>query len=284
MTGKLARSFACILVLSILVLPVLSGLASPAMSQDREKVTLRFTPEEGRVFKYKGDSRNKVFYGPYSFETVTGQEIEMSLLEPLENGNFRMSVTFTKSSTKMMRMGNLIEQEPRVKPEGRTIKVEVDPKGKVVEALGFIMGVKKGRALDSYMEMWFFELPEEAVGPGSAWEVTIDEKGGEGDEEVYTVKGAGKFKVNKIEKKNGVMVAEIEGEADVEIHSDSQQGVFDGRSRSKQKVYIAIDGGYIVEGSSSAEIKGKMVSQDENGKETENEVTRTESHEIKLEK
>ena len=39
----------------------------------------------------------------------------MSLLEVLENENFRMSVTFTKSSTKMMRMGDLIEQEPRVK-------------------------------------------------------------------------------------------------------------------------------------------------------------------------
>jgi len=284
MTGKSSRSSVVILILLMLVIPVLPGLDSPAMAQEGDKVTLRFAPEEGKVLKYKGDSRNKVYFGAYSFETITGQEIEMSLLEVLDNGNFRMSVTFTKSSTKMMRMGNLIEQEPRVKPEGRTIKVEVDPRGEVVEALGFIMGVKKGRALNSYMEMWFFELPEEAVSPGSTWTVPIDETSEEGEDEIYTVKGLGEFKLKKIEKKNGVMVAEIQGKAEVEIHSESKQGVFDGRSRSKHKIYIAVDGGYIVEGSSSDEIKGKMVSQDENGKEIENEVTRADSHEIKLEK
>jgi len=284
MTERVYRPSVCVLILSMLVIPVISGLYSPAWPEDGDKVTLRFAPEEGRVFRYKGDSRNKVFYGPYSFETVTGQEVEMSLLELLENGNVRMSVTFIKSSTKMMRMGNLIEQEPRVKPEGRTIKVEVDPRGKVIEALGFIMGVKKGRTLNSYMDAWFFELPEEPVGPGSTWTVPVDEKSEEGEAEIYTVKGSREFKLKKIEEKNGVKVAEIEGEAELEIHSESQQGVFDGRSKSKDKFYVAIEGGYIVEGGSSAEIQGKMVSLDENGKETENEVTRTESHEIKLEK
>lgn len=247
-------------------------------------VTLRFAPEEGKVFKYKGDSRTQRFFGAFSFETITGQEIEMSLLEVLENENLRMSVTFLKSSTKMMRMGDLIEQEPRVKPEGRTLKVEVDPKGEVIEALGFIMGVKKGRALDSYMEKWFFELPEEPVGKGSTWILPIDEETpGEGGE-VYTVKGSAEFKLKKIDKKNGVMVAEIEGEAELEIHSEGAQGIFDATAKSKQKVYIAIEGGYVVEANSSDEVKGKMIRADEYGKETENDVTMVESHKIKLEK
>jgi hypothetical protein len=263
---------------------ILSALVSPAAAQDGEKVSLSFTPEEGRVFKYKADSRSQVFYGSFSFETITGQEVEMSLLEVLENQNFRMSVTFTKSSTKMMRMGDLIEQEPRVKPEGRTIKVEVDPKGEVITALGFIMGVKKGRALDGYMEKWFFELPEEAVGPGSVWTVPIDEVAEEGENEVYTYKGTSEFKLKKIEKKNGVMVAEIEGESEVVIHSESAQGVFDGKAKSKQKAYIAIEGGYIVESESSTETKGEMVGLDENGKESSREVTRVDSNKIKLEK
>ena len=268
------------LIGSMLILPV---LMAPAMAQEGEQVTIRFTPEEGKLFKYKADSRSQVYFGPYSFETITGQEVEMSLLETLENGNARMSVTFTKSSTKMMRMGDLIEQEPRVKPEGRTIKVEVDPKGEVITALGFIMGVKKGRALDNYMEKWFFELPEEPVGPGSTWTVPIDEDEGEGDD-VYTLKGSSEFKLKKIEKKNGIMIAEIEGKAEVAIHSDSPQGIFDGKVKSSQKMYIAIEGGYIVEAESSNEIKGKMISADEYGKETEHDVTRAESHKIKLKK
>ena len=252
-------------------------------AQEGEQVTLRFTPEEGKIFKYKVDSRNQVLFGSYSFETITGQEVDMLLLEILENGNTRMSVTFTKSSTKMMRMGDLIEQEPRIKPEGRTIKVEVDPKGEVIEVLGFIMGVKKGRALDNYMEKWFFELPEEPGGKGATWTVPVDEEYTEG-EEVSAMKGSGEFKLNKIEKKNGIMVAEIEGKAEVKIHSEGPQGIFDGKAKSNRKVYIAIEGGYIVESEKSTEVKGKMVSQDENGKETENEVTTVESDHIKMEK
>ena len=281
MTRRIFRFAICLMIVSMFILPV---LVSRAEAEDGEMVTLRFAPEEGKLFKYKADSRNQMFFGAFSFETITGQEVDMSLLEILENGNFRMSVTYTKSSTKMMRMGDLIEQEPRVKPEGRTIKVEVDSKGEVITALGFIMGVKKGRALDSYMEKWFFELPEEAVGPGSAWTVPIDETSEEGEDDVYTVKGSGEFKLKKIEKKNGVMVAEIEGKAEVNIHSESPQGVFDGTAKSKQKVYIAIEGGYIVEGENSTEIKGKMVGLDENGKEIENDITRVESDKIKLEK
>jgi hypothetical protein len=255
-----------------------------AAAEEGDTVSLRFAPEEGKLFKYKGDSRMQVYFGSFSFETITGQEVDMSLLEVLENGNFRMSVTFTKSSTKMMRMGNLIEQEPQVRPEGRTIKVEVDGMGEVIEALGFIMGVKKGRALDNYMEKWFFELPEEPVAKGSTWTVPIDEKSEEGESEVYSYSGSAEYKVKKIGKKNGIMAVEIEGEAEVVIHSESVQGVFDGKAKSKQKVYVAIEGGYIVESESSTEIKGKTIGQDANGKETENEIVRVESDSIKLDK
>lgn len=281
----MARLFSrFVLILSIVSILVLPALVSPAAAADGEKVTLRFAPPEGMAVKYKGDSRNQMFFGAFSFETITGQEIDMSLLEVLENGNFRMSITYTKSSTKMMRMGDLIEQEPRVKPEGRTIKVEVDPQGEVVTALGFIMGVKKGRALDQYMEKWFFELPEEEVGPGSEWIVPVDETFEEGEDEVYTITGTSKFKLKKIEKKNGILAAEIEGESEVDIHSESVQGVFDGTAKSKHKVYIAIEGGYVVEGESSTEVKGKMVGLDENGKETENDITRVDSNKVKLDK
>jgi hypothetical protein len=268
----------------VVVLSILAGAvtAAPVTAAEDEQVTLRYAPEEGRVFKYKADSRNVVYFGSFSFETITGQEVDLSLLEPLENGNLRVNVTFTKSTTKMMRMGELIEQEPRVKPEGRTIKVEVTPRGEVIEALGFIMGVKKGRALDNYMEKWFFELPEDPVGPGSTWTVPIDEVSEEGDNEKYAVKGSGEFKLKKITKKNGIMAAEIEGKAEVNITSDSAQGLFEGTAKSKQKIYVALEGGYIVEGENSTEIKGKMFSVDANGKEIENDITRDESDSIKL--
>jgi hypothetical protein len=276
-SGIISIALAAIITLSFPLTPAVSA-------GEGDMVTLRFAPEDGKVMKFKGESRTQVYFGSFSFETITGQEVEMSLFEVLENGDFRMNVTFTKSSTKMMRMGDLIEQEPRVKPEGRTIKVEVTPRGEVIEALGFIMGVKKGRPLNEYMEKWFFKLPEEAVGPGSTWTVPIDELSEEGEQEKYQVKGSGEFKLKKIEKKDGIMAAEIEGEAEVHITSDSQQGVFEGTAKSKQKLYIAIEGGYIIEGESSTEVKGKMVGIDANGKETENDVTRVESNTIKLQK
>jgi hypothetical protein len=244
--------------------------------EEGDKVTLRYAPEEGKVYRYKADSRTKIYFGPYSFETITGQEVELSLLEKLENNNLRVAVKFDKSSTKMMRMGDLIEQEPRIKPEGRTVKVEVSPRGEVIEALGFIMGVKKGRALDNYMDKWFFELPEEPVGEGSTWTVPLDETSEEGDDEVYAIKGEAKLKLNKFDKKNGIEVAEIEAESKVEINSE--------KAESKQKVYIALEGGYIVEAESSTEVKGKMLGSDQSGQETESEITRVESDKIKLEK
>ena len=119
MTRKAVRSAAFLLVPFITgILVVLTAYPCGAAGEE-QLVTLRYAPEEGKVLKYKGDSRKQVYYGPYSFETITGQEVEISLLEKLENGHFRMSVSFIKSSTKMMRMGDLIEQEPPQKPEGQ---------------------------------------------------------------------------------------------------------------------------------------------------------------------
>ena len=275
------RTFSVLALLTLVI--SLHAVSFPARAEE-EMFTIRYSPEEGKVFKYKADSRSQIYFGSFSFETITGQEVEMSLLEVLESGNYRMGVTFTKSSTKMMRMGDLIEQEPRIKPEGRTIKVEVDPKGEVIEALGFIMGLKKGRQLDNYMDKWFFELPEEAVGKDSEWERPIDERSEEGEDDRFTYTGTGKYKVKKITEKNGVKAAEIEGKAEIDVTSDSAQGIFTGKADVKMKLIVAIEGGYVIERESTVETKGKMISLDANGKEIENEINRVESDTVKLQK
>jgi len=275
------RTFSGLALLAIVVSFLAASMPAAA---EGEMFTLRYAPEEGRVYSYKADSRSQIYFGAFSFETITGQEVDISLLEVLESGNYRVEVTFTKSSTKMMRMGDLIEQEPRIKPEGRTVKVEVDPMGELVEALGFIMGVKKGRPLNSYMDKWFYELPEEPVGEDSEWSRPVDERSEEGAEEKFSYQGTGNYKLKKITEKNGVKAAEIEGEAEIDVTSDSAQGVFTGKAKVKMKLFVAIEGGYIIESESSVETKGKMVSIDANGKEIENDISRVESDTIKLQK
>jgi hypothetical protein len=268
------------------VLIALLALAFAQTAAETEgPVTLRFELEEGKVLSYKGSSRTDMNWSGMDLAFINGHEVEVSLLEKLENENCRVSVSYMKATNKMMRSGKLQDWDSPIKPEGRTVKVEVTPRGEVIEALGFIMGVKKGRQLDNFVDRWFFELPEEPIEKGSTWTVDIDESSEEGDDEEFQIKGTVEYKVKKFGKKKGIEVVEIEGEAKLDIHSVSAQGTFDGKSKSKIKGAIALEGGYVVEMSRRSETKGKMVSDDPaTGKVNENDVARVESDEIKLEK
>ena len=105
------------------------------------------------------------------------------------------------------------------------------------------------------------------------------------EDEASGLVGTIRFELKKIEKKDGIEVAQIEFKGDLELHTKSERGRLDGEVKVDGKAKIAIDGGYIVEYESSKDMKGKVVSEDEfSGKETENDVQQTEYVQVKLQK
>jgi hypothetical protein len=262
------------------------ALAVPAIAQDGP-VTLRFSPPAGEVLKYHMSSSRAMNFSGMDLTFISGHDVEMTLEETLTDTagatTSRVALTWTKSTSTMMRSGDLQEWEDPVKPQGRTVKVIVTPRGEVEEVIGSILGIPKGRPLEQYVDVWFIHLPEDAVQKGSTWTVDLDESEGEGDEASST-KGSIVYELKKLGEKKGIRVAEVEGKGTVDIVRAGPP-YFEGKAEVKIKAAIAVDGGYIVEMSHTVDTKGKMISQDPaTGKEQEHDFAQSESIEIKLEK
>jgi hypothetical protein len=258
-----------------------------ASAAEEGPVTLRFSPPAGEVLKYHMSSSRQMNFSGMDLTFISGHDVDMTLEETLtdtlgETTNW-VSLTWTKSTSTMMRSGDLQEWDNPVKPQGRTVKVVVTPLGEVKEVIGAILGIPKGRPLEQYVDPWFIHLPEEAVEKGSTWTVDLDETEGEGDQ-MSTTKGGIVFELKKLGKKKRIPVAEMEGKGAVDIVRAGPP-YFEGKAEVKIKAAIAIDGGYIVEMSQTVDTKGTMVSQDPTtGKEQEHDFAQSESIEIKLEK
>lgn len=276
------RPALCFTFLSCLLI-VISASAS---AQDGP-VTLRFSPPQGETLKYHLSSSRQMNFSGMDLTFISGHDIEMVLEETLTDTlgavSSRVALTWLKSTSTMMRSGDLQDWEDPIKPEGRTVRVVVTERGKVLEVMGSILGVPKGRPLEQYVDHWFVELPEEEVQKGSTWTVEIDESEGEGEER-NSMKGVIEFELKKIGKKKGIDVAEFEGKGVIDIVRAGPP-YFEGKAESKIKAAIALVGGYIVELEQTTDITGMMISQDPTtGKEQESDFAQTESDEIKLEK
>lgn len=264
-----------------------ASLFAAASAQDGP-VTLRFAPPAGETLTYHMSTSRQMNFSGMDLTFISGHDVEMALEDALTDTlgavSSRVALTWTASTSTMMRSGDLQEWEDPVKPEGRTVRVVVSETGEVLEVIGSILGVPKGRPLERYVDPWFVELPGEPVGKGSTWTVEIDEAEGEEEDERSSTKGAITFELKKFGKKKGIPVAEIEGKGTVEISRAGMQA-FEGKAESKIKAAIALEGGYIVELSQTTDVTGTMISQDPaTGKEQENDFAQTESAEIKLEK
>lgn len=286
--GSVLRVSAIIIFLMIVV----SIPGAGAAGDEDVEVLLRFSPSEGKVLVYKGTTTGEFNWHGIQFTTVHTDLTEMTLLDRLEDGNVRMAVKYVECSDKRSMGGGALEDfDSPIKAKGRTIKVVVNPKGEVEEAAGFILGVKKGKALDEYIGKWFFDLPEEKVKKGSTWTVEYpledeDDEEGEGENENKTdIRGTVYYTLKKFEKKDGIQLAVIEQKSELDLHTVNPQGTIDGRLKTEGEVKIAVEGGYIFESKSSFEMKGELVSQDEvSGKETKSDVLQIRHTEIKLEK
>jgi len=267
--------------ISIVTACVISLIAAAVPAAAQEEVLLRFDMPGDRVLEYKGSESTEMNFSGMDITLINGYEIEMSLEERLEGGKAMIALEYVKASSKMMRSGAFQEWDNPVKPEGRTVKVVVDSIGTVVEAHGFIMGLKEGRQIEQFVDSWFFELPADPVGEGSKWSKDIDEKGN--GEEEYSVTGKAGFELKKFEEKKGIRVAVIQGKGKLNIRSVTGQGVFEGESEIEMKFAVAVEGGFVVEGERSVETRGAMISENAyTGEKTENDVARYESSKVEL--
>ena len=197
-----------------------------------------------------------------------------------------------------------------VKPEGKTVRIEVDENGKVKDAIGYIIGIKKGEPLKEYVEKWFFRLPEGPVSKGSTWTRNIpedDPAGGQGEAEGSDnenaapggqegspedagksdshMEGTIEYVLEKFEKKDGIVVALIKYEAELEARQMMEGVLTESEIKSKGKAKIAVDGGYVVESELSVEVKGDVIQIDDfTGKETREGFVQVMHTELKLEK
>lgn len=257
--------------------------AGTAAARGDDLVTLRFKPAPDQVINYDGVSRRQMFFPGTEVTFNTGQHVEVSFGEALGDSAFQLELKYVRCTGSMLRGGNLQEWSDPVQAQGRTLRVSVDERGEVLDVLGVLPGLPRGRATRQYVEKWFFELPQQPVGKGSEWTIEIDERSAEDDADKYSITGSTEFELKKFGKKRGVAVAEIEGKSVIDIVTTGAQGVFEGRAESKIKIAVAVEGGYIVEMNRSVDIKGKLIDEDPiTGRTEERNVTRVESDEVKL--
>ncbi len=267
-------------------------------AEDMGKIVLRYAPEEGKILKYKGATTNEAFFRGNEFINVHSDIVEISLLKVTEDGKFEVKLNYIESEDRRGMAGSALEEfEGPIKPMGRSIDVAVDASGNVLGSTGLLPGLKRGKPTTEYVEKWFFELPSDTLAPGSTWTRELPESNTEtaadsaaakedvSEEEAEGLIGTITFEFKKIEKKDGIEVAQIQFKGDLKLHTVDERGTLNGEVKVEGKVKIAVDGGYVVESESAFEMKGKVVSKDEySGKETEQDVQQLRHTEIKLEK
>ena len=205
----------------------------------------------------------------------------------LENNICKVSILFSNQQASMIQDDELMDAEPTLQLEGKKIFAFVSPKGEVdkVEASSYIPGLSGMDELREMVEDWFVRLPNETVKVGDNWRVDIIKMGMSKEGEAPEVEGWIDFKLKKIEEKNGIKIAELEGKTHYDINKAMQFGKMLAEGKGEIKSKIAIDGGYIVECKRKMDLKGKMVGVDPiSGKESESDVAVTQYFECKLQK
>jgi hypothetical protein len=255
------------------------------LGDKEEEAKLSFTMPEGETLRYETSWSMEYNYMGMDIVQNESYKVDMELMKVTEEGNFRVSMKFTGASSSMLVDDDIQDWKPPLQLEGKSMMVDVASNGEVLEVKpgGNIPGMKEPKDLKSIVEVWFIELPDTVKRVGDSWRKDIEEGGGEtadGEKKEPEAKGFADLTFKKIEKKKGVPVAVIEVESNIDINEKTPGGVLRGEGKGKGKYYIALDGGYIVEGKSEFEIKGKVVSVD--GKETDTAITRY--YETKLKK
>ena len=275
------------LVLVLSAVAVLVVCLAPGFAAEEGKVHLSFAPPEGLMLKYKTSQMNEQNFAGMDVTFSHSMMVDFSSQEQLEDGSYKIVLSFSEEDASLFRDGELEEYEPDIVLEGETAYVIVNSKGEVAraDAASSIQGLSSEEELREMVEDWFIRLPDTEVAVGQEWRIEILKMGMAQEGEEPEVKGYTDFKLKKIEEKDGLLIAEIEGKRVVNINRAMQFGRVIAEGKGEVKTKIAVEGGYIIECKRKMDVKGTMVGQDPiTGKESESKTAITQYFECKLEK
>jgi hypothetical protein len=273
---------ACALVcVMIAVVPAVSPKAEEAKS-----CVLAFSLPEGTTLNYTAFYQSEQNFS--GADVSMNQTIEVVMKygdKPDSTGAARVDLDSGKTKSSAIMNGQLQDWTPPIKLEGSEIRAFVGRDGTVArfEPGKGIIGMGKKDDLRNYVEPLFIELPDTVVAVGGTWTKEIVEGKREGAEP--EIKGTAVYTLKKIEKKDGMEIAVIEGKANVKLNMDAPGGTLIADGKVSMKGQIAVAGGYIIEMKQSVDIHGDVVSKDPiTDKETKRQSVATNITEIKLQK
>ncbi len=275
------------LVLMSCAVAVLVVCLAPGFAAEQKKVHLSFAPTENWMLTYKTSQMNEQNFAGMDITYSHSMMVGVSLKEKIDEDSYKIALSFTDEDASLFRDGELEDYEPPIKLENKTVYAFVNPNGEVTkaEAASSIPGLGGMDELREMIEDWFVRLPDEDVEVGQEWRIEILKMGMSQEGEEPEVKGYTDFKLKKIEEKDGLLIAEIEGKRFVNINRAMQFGRVVAEGKGEIKTKIAVDGGYIVECKRKMDVKGKMIGQDPlTGRESESKTAITQYFECKLEK
>ena len=266
---------------------VLFVCLAPGLAAEEKTVHLSFALPEGKVFTYKASQMEERFFSGMEMTISHSVVAEVSLSGMTEDGDFKVALSFSEEDASLLRDGELEDYEPQIKLGGKTVYAFVNAKSEVskAEAASYIPGLSGEEELRELIEDWFVRLPDAEVAVGQEWRIDIVKMGISQEGEEPEVKGYTDFKLKKVEEKNGLMIAEIEGKTHIDINKAMPFGRVIAEGKGEIKTKIALEGGYIIECKRKMDMKGKMVGKDPiTGKESESKIAMTQYFECKAEK
>ncbi len=243
-------------VLIILTLAALSihckPSGAPQAIEEGDSIRLEFSLEPETALRYKGSSTDEMNFSGLSIRNVHTDEVTLKVREISGQGNCTIRIKYDKSSDQLIRSGEMQDRSGRVKPEGRTVEVDVSPSGEVVEARGVIPGLPEG-GLKDYVGKWFAELPEKEVKVGQSWEKDVSDTTSSG-----AVEGTVTMTLEEIGEEDGIAVAYLSGDAVTSVEREAGGGVVKGEVAADIEASVALDGGYVVKYKMESEFRGTM--------------------------
>ena len=281
---RLHRATGLLLSLSVLAVLILMG---PAIGAEKKEAHLSFSLPEATEFNYRATQMIEQNFHGMDITYSQSADVALSFVEMTEGNICKVSLLFTNEAASMLQDDELMDYEPEVKLEGKTVYAYVNTKGEVtnVEADSYIPGLGSMDELKEMIEDWFLRLPDEKVKVGQEWRTDVIKMGMSQEGETPEVEGWIDFKLKKIEVKDGIKIAEIEGKTHYDVNKAMQFGKLLAEGNGKIKTKIAIEGGYIIECKRKIDIKGKMVGVDPiSGKKDESKMAMTHYFECKMQK
>lgn len=276
------RSLAACAILVCGVL-VVSGSAAKAQ-EGKTPIKLVFSLPEGAVLRYESFNQLGRNFGGMDVSMNQTSKVEMAYAGGADStGASRVDLKYIEVKTSLVSGGRIQDWSPPIKLEGATIKVTIMPNGDIVkfDPGRKIPGLSSPDDLIEIVNAWFVKFPEEEIAPGQSWTEKVEL--GKRSDGGFGTTGEIVFTFKKVEKKDGIDVAVIEGKMKLKLNQEEVEGTLVGEGKGDLKAKVALNGGYIVELKESIDVKGDVVVKDPlTDKVTKSEMVLTQIYERKL--